>query len=129
MSDYQKILALDFGTKRIGVAISAGILAEPLEIIPHSPEMYQKILSLLTEHQIEKIIVGISENEMAELTKKFVEKLQAVTSVPIVFVDETLSSWEVQQRLFEAGQSRLREKGNIDHFAAAVILQKYLDGE
>jgi putative Holliday junction resolvase len=127
IENFPKVLALDFGTQRIGVAISYGSLAEPLTVLANTPQVMTQIIRLLDEHKVTQIVVGLSENQMAELTQKFVEELKKRTSLPIEFMDETLSSATVQEKLYAAGKRDLRQKGPIDHFAAAEVLQSYLD--
>lgn len=125
------ILAIDFGTVRIGLAISKYILAEPLEIIPNDESKFQKIKEICEKNNIKKIIVGLSENEMARMTQDFVAQLEAqITSdweykPGLEYVDETLSSHSVHERLKSAKKSK--RNANIDHYAAAVFLQDWLD--
>jgi putative transcription antitermination factor YqgF len=120
-------LGIDYGTQRVGTALSHGSLAEPLLIIPNTEKLFSEIQKLLTEHQAEQIVVGLSENEMAEKTQQFVTELKKFTSLPIEFMDETLSSAVVHQRLAEMSGKKQTPKGPIDHFAAAVMLQEWLD--
>lgn len=127
MSSYPVVLAIDFGTKRVGVAISRGSLAEPLVILANSPTLLTEIQTLLDQEAVEQIVIGISENVMAELTKDFVEQLKTVTQLPITLVDETLSSHTVATQLKESGASLKTRQQPIDDRAAAGFLQEYLD--
>ena len=103
------ILGIDYGPKNIGLAISEGFIAEPLKVV-HSLEEIKKVI---TELNIEKIIVGISEGKSRELAEKFGNELQSVVGLPVEFVDETLTT---------------HEAGDKEHSkAAAIILQRYLD--
>ncbi len=120
-------LAIDYGTQRVGVARSFGTLAEPLEILQNTPELFTQLQTVISSQGITKIIVGLSENQMAELTKAFVEELKKYTNLPIEFTDETLSSASVHQKLHERNLGKIHHKGHIDHFAAAEFLQDYLD--
>jgi len=128
MSIYPVILAVDFGTKRVGVAISRGSLAEPLVIIPNSPTLLTQLKEILTQEKVEKLVVGLSENTMAELTRHFVTQLQTVTDLPIELVDETLSSHTAARKLRESGASLRVRQQPLDDRAAAEFLQEYLDG-
>ncbi len=125
------ILAIDFGTVRIGLAISRFILAEPLEIIPNDDSKFLKIREICETNNIKKIIVGVSENEMARMTKVFAIELEAEIKSKweykpeLEYMDETLSSHTVHERLKSAKKSK--RNSNIDHYAAAVILQDWLD--
>lgn len=120
-----KVLAIDYGTVRVGTAVSVATLADPLEIIPNSPQLFERIVQICTDHDIEHIVVGLSENEMAEKTREFVSRLKQHVSVPVELIDETLSSYAVHQKLKTAKKSK--RSGNIDHYAAAEFLQAWLD--
>jgi len=120
----KKILSIDFGTKRVGVAISVGSLAEPLCVLDHDHAL-EGLVKLCQEHQIEQIVFGLSENETARKTKLFAKELTELTHLPIDFADETLSSQAVYERLRSMGNKRL--EGPIDHYSAALILEEYLD--
>lgn len=120
-------MALDYGLARIGVALSYGTLAEPFIILPNTPNVLEKIASLCIQHSIDRIIVGLSENEMAEKTQRFAQAVRGATRLPVEFIDETLSSVEVQGKLAEKNAGKKQYKGPIDHLAAAHFLQQYLD--
>jgi putative transcription antitermination factor YqgF len=129
------ILCIDYGTKRIGVAIATTPIAQPIGVIPNSknPKLtdiitdsaLDQIVKLTNEFSIEKILVGISEGEMAKKTRTFIEKLTQKIHIPIEEVDETLSSSEATDRMRH--MSKTKRQGDRDHIAAAVILQDYLD--
>lgn len=125
----QNVLAIDFGTKRIGLAISRGTLAEPLVVIENDSDTFNKITAIIRDEKITQLVVGISEGEMADLTRDFVQDLEEAVGgeVPIDFADETLSSVEVQERLKEKGIKQSVRSGPIDHFAAALILESWLE--
>ena len=125
------VLAIDYGTVRIGLAVSRYTLADPLEIIPNNENKFEKIRQVCLENEVAKIIVGMSENEMAEKTKEFVTELQEEIfkswerQPTIEFFDETLSSKSVHQKLQSAKKSK--RSSHIDHLAAAEFLQDWLD--
>jgi len=120
------ILGIDWGEAKIGVAISAGKLAEPLAVFTPDSLMSQ-ILKLVNDNSAEKIIVGISENESEEKAREFGKKLKEIVSIPVEFVDETLSTYEAQYLAVEAGVPQKKRKEMEDAFAATLILQRYLD--
>lgn len=130
----KKVLAIDYGTKRVGLATGWAGFAEPLKVLTNAGDkrFYDDLLDVIKEVQPELIVVGLSEREMAEQTKAFVADFQQflekeLGGVPTFdFADETLSSVEVQEKLRQAGHRDLR-KGAIDHYAAAQFLQEYLD--
>ncbi len=129
------VLAIDYGTKRIGVAISQGSLAEPLCILEQEneglstdqalDEAISNLAALCATHNVTQLVIGLSENKMADLTKKFAEKLQQKVDLPIDFIDETLSSYEMHLKLRQT--KRKKKQGPIDHFVAAQLLQEWLD--
>lgn len=129
MSLYPVVLAIDFGTQRVGVAISRGSLAEPLRILPNQPSLVDDIQAIINDEQVEQLVVGISENEMARQTQAFVDQLKKVVTVPVELVDETLSSHTVATQLKEAGAPLRTRQQPIDDRAAAVFLQEYLDSQ
>lgn len=122
-------LAVDYGQKRIGIARSVGWLAEPVKIITQSETAIDQIVELCKEFQIEEIVFGLSEGEMAEETQAFAQVLEQKVNLPIQFFDETLSSKEVQQMILASGKKMKDRQQPIDHFAAAHVLQQFLDGQ
>ncbi len=90
-------------------------------------EATKKIAEICEKEKIEKIIVGISEGEMAKKTKEFVKKLQESVFLPIEEFDETLSTMDAQRLAIESGMSRIKRKKMEDAMAASVMLQNYLD--
>lgn len=120
-----KTLGLDYGTKRVGVALSYASLAEPLLILENDDNLFNHLENLIHAHRIQQIVVGLSENDMADKTRRFAAILQEKTQLPLYFNDETLSSHQVHEFL---KLHRLKQRqGPIDHLAAAVILQNFLD--
>lgn len=125
----KRILALDYGRARVGVAVSAGTLAEPLTVLPANDTLQDQISKLCQEHRINQLVIGISEKDMAEESQKWGQEISAALNLPVTFQDETLSSVEVQQRLRSARSGKRAYSGWIDHYAAAVILERYIDDQ
>lgn len=121
----QKVLGIDYGTTRIGLAIARGPLAEPLTIIPNDQLSIAKIQQIIEREQIEQVVLGLSENQMAEKTKTFATSLKSATHLPLEFVDETLSSYDMHHKLVDSKRSI--KQGPIDHLVAAQLLQDWLD--
>ncbi len=128
------ILCLDYGTRRIGVAVATTPLAEPLTVITNAtknlqdvvtPQALEEVLQLIDKLSIEKVLVGISEGKTAEKTAVFISKLTALTSIPIETIDETLSTHASIETL--SFQKKSKREGPRDHIAAAQMLQEYLD--
>lgn len=120
-----RTLALDYGTVRVGVAISRGTLADPLTILANDAALFDEVLTIIKDEEVAQVVVGVSENEMAQKSQDFANELKKRTQVPIQCVDETLSSKLVHEKLQFAKKSTRR--GPIDHFAAATFLQEWLD--
>lgn len=120
----EKVLAIDFGTKRIGLALSFGTLADPLTVIPNDAQVLNYIAKLVNNYKISQIIVGISENEMAKKTKEFTLQLGRAIKIPIEFHDETLSTANARKKLALRNKSQNQP---VDHLAAAEFLQDWLD--
>lgn len=123
----ETILAIDYGTVRVGLAKSVLSLAQPLHVVPNNEKLLPYLAQLCQELQIDRIVVGISENVMADKTREFVKKLITEVTVPVEFWDETLSSQTVHQKAREMGWNKGKQRQAIDHLAAAEILQEWLD--
>lgn len=125
-------LGLDFGEKKIGLALSAGEISRPFLIlrIKNQELGIKEISRICQKEEIKKIVIGIpeadQESDIVEKIRQFAVKLSHVVKLPVVFQDETLTSKEALQRMIEAGKGR--KKRREEHaFAAAIILQEYLD--
>lgn len=128
----ERVLAIDFGTQRLGVAVTRGSLAEPLAIVKQGEQLWNRLLELVRVEQPALILIGLSENKMADLTRDFADQLQAQLELhqfqlPIELVDETLSSQVVHAKLAAAAAKRTKRQQPIDHYAAAEFLQEWLD--
>ena len=123
---HQKVLGIDYGSKRIGLALSRGSLASPLKVIDSSNAI-AAIKAICLAENIDLIVMGLSENKMAEKTKAFAEKLKQATDLPLEFFDETLSSQTVEGKLKDKSIKKSKRSGAIDHYAAAEILGEWME--
>jgi len=121
-----KLLGIDYGEKYIGLAVATTMLAEPVVTIEKDKALL-RIAQLVDEFQIEQLVVGVSEGEMAEKSKIYGEVLAQQYHLPVVFVDETLSSSESRLKAAQMGMKKSKREGKIDHYAAALLLQDYID--
>lgn len=121
-----KILGIDYGERRIGLAVSEGEIARPLGVEIKNQKSNLKIKELCEREGIAKIVVGISEGKMAGKTREFGRELQKTTSLPIEFFDETLTTQIAIKKMVEAGTSKKKRKEFSDAVSAALILQDYL---
>lgn len=123
-----KILGVDYGQRKVGLALSVGRLAYPFDVLrfKDEKELMAKLQAVIKEEGIEKIVIGVSEGQMAEETRKFGKKLETVVKLPVEFFDETLTTKEAQDLAIEAGIKRKKRKALEDAYAACVILDNYL---
>jgi putative pre-16S rRNA nuclease len=145
----RRILAVDYGRARIGLAIAdsnAGI-AQPLgtlERINRNEDM-RRLREIVREHDVKQVVVGLplrldgTRGEMADEAERFANRIRKQTGVPMEMMDERLTSWEAERLLEEefgrimhgdrkAGRKKKVEKITVDSVAATVILRDYLDG-
>ena len=133
-----RILALDHGTKRIGVAVSdeTKTIAQPLEYIPAEPfaDFLERLKKLLLEKEIDLVLVGLPRNmdgtygPAAQKVQAFVAVLRSAITVPIKTWDERLTSSQANRILIQGKVRRDQRKEKVDKMAAAILLQSYLDG-
>lgn len=132
-----RVLALDHGTVRIGVAVSDELkmIARPLEFIPAEPfpEFVERLKVLIREQQADLIVVGMPRNmdgsygEAAAKVRAFLAALKDVVLVPIRTWDERLTTVSASKALRSGGTKASNQRERIDAAAAAVLLQGYLD--
>lgn len=132
-----RIMALDVGSRTIGIACSDALLmtAQGIETIRRTSleNDFNRLRELISEYEVHELVVGMPKNmngtkgERAGKTEEFVEKMKAVIDLPVTFWDERLSTVMAERQLIAADVSRKKRKGVIDKMAAVVILQGYLD--
>jgi putative holliday junction resolvase len=133
-----RALGLDYGDRRIGVAISdeMGWTAQGVKYIVRTSldKDLAEIKSVMDEYgNVATIVVGMpynmdgSEGERVRITREFIKKLEARFKLPIVEVDERWSTLEAEKFLVSADVSRKKRKGKVDQIAASFILQTYLE--
>jgi putative Holliday junction resolvase len=134
-----RVLALDLGSKRIGVAVSdrSGTIASPLVVLQRSGSTridHERIKALVIEEEAERIVVGLplsmdgSVGKAAQGALKEVKSLASVVGVPIETIDERRTTVTADKMLIERGMRAPERRLIIDKVAAAVILQTWLDG-
>lgn len=132
------ILAFDFGEKRIGVAIGETLLkvAHPLLTIDSESNAarFTQIAAIIQEWRPDLLIVGLpmhldgTPHTLTHLSKKFAQRLEGRFNLPVMMIDERLSSAEAAQSLRGAGVKGREQKAMLDAVAAQTILQSYFDG-
>lgn len=131
------VLGFDFGEKRIGVAVGETMLKTAHAHTTINSETtatrFIEIKKLITEWQPSLLIVGLptyldgTEHQLTQLAKKFAQRLEGRFNLPVMMIDERLSSAEASQQLSDAGIKAREQKQIIDAVAAQVILQSYFD--
>ncbi len=125
------IVAIDYGGRRIGIAVSdSGVLATPHSVVANDGNVLATLERIGNELEVDTWVVGIARRTRTALGEekfhRFAEELRQKTCRPVVLWDETLSTVEAEERLRQGGRKAGR-KNDIDMYAAAVILQSYLD--
>jgi len=132
----RRILALDYGTKRIGVALSdeLGWTAQPLETFERRTldRDIEHIASLVGSHDVRQVVLGFPlqldgrEGPAVQAMGEFAERLERGLPVPVVLWDERMTTKAAEDLLIAADVSRKKRKGAVDRVAAAILLQSYL---
>ena len=132
-----RVIGLDIGTKRIGIALSDPLLitAQPFTTIDRKPEKdaIDQIANIIKEYSVEKIVAGLplmmngDFGPQAQDCEEFAKKIEQKTNINVIFVDERLTSFEAEEILKAQKVKYTKDKGKVDMIAASIILQEYLD--
>ncbi|MBT3261777.1 Holliday junction resolvase RuvX, partial [bacterium] len=130
-----RVLAIDYGEKRIGLALSdpLWLTAQPLSFLENNKIFFVELQKIIQEYDVKKIVLGLPKNLQGHDTAKtlevrtFAEKLQKNLSMEVVFWDERFSTVAVNKFLIGADVSRKKRKKVVDSQAAAFFLQGYMD--
>lgn len=130
----RRVLGVDYGTKRVGLAISDGIglTARPLEVVERA-RLLGRIRHLAQEYELGTIVIGLptglsgNEGESARGAREMGRELSEALGLDVVYVDERFTSKMAEGALLESGMKRQVRKETVDKVAAAIILQTYLD--
>ena len=117
-------LAIDYGTKNIGLAISILDIITPIPAIKNDDHVIANLQKIIADYKIDGIYVGVSEGYFADITKAFVDKLRSVLELNIETVEEAVSTIEAQQIYIQNKNKKKDYKKLIDSVAAAVILRR-----
>jgi len=126
---FNKILGIDFGLSQAGLSFSDGLLAQPFGSLKtiDIDNAITKIAKIVEKQGIDKIVIGISERDMAKKTKEFGEKIKNITGKQVIYQDETLTSFEAKQLMVKSGKPRKKRRSEEHQVAACMILQDFLD--
>lgn len=132
-----RVLAIDHGTKRMGIALSdeLGTIAQPFETVAAEPfaAFLNRLKEILRDKQVELVLVGLPRNmdgsygPAALKVQEFVAALRDAITTPVQTWDERLTSVQANRFLIEADVRRAERKSKVDKTAAAILLQSYLD--
>ena len=132
-----RILAVDHGEKRIGLALSdpTGTIASPLTVIKHVSRLLDaaQVANLAAEKEADLIVIGQSFDEegnpnlAGRRAAKFAEALKEQTNLPIELFDESFSTQDARSTRIEMGVSRKKRSGHMDELAAVMILRSYIE--
>ena len=133
-----KIMALDVGERRVGLAISdpTGLLASPFGVVERGSDDISEIARIAGDNEAVEIVVGLpitmsgESGAQAGRVRAFIRDLRQATDIPVTTLDERLSTVQAERMLRDSGggaRRRSRERGRVDAAAAAVILQARLD--
>ncbi|CCB88833.1 Holliday junction resolvase RuvX [Simkania negevensis] len=133
-----RILSIDYGMKRIGLALSdpMKIIASPLKTLQagkNAQETLDLLLKEIASHDIETIVIGLplhlsnEESEISLLVRKLKEDLETKISTPIILWDERLTSKQVERLMIEGDVKRKKRSQHVDTLSATLILQSYMD--
>ena len=134
-----RILGLDHGTKRVGLALSdeTATIAQPLEFLAAEPvdDFLKRLRDIIDTKGVAEILIGLPRNmngtygPAAEKAQELAARLRTEFSIPVKTWDERLTSVQANRYLIEAGMRRDKRKTKVDQTAAAILLQSFLDSE
>jgi putative Holliday junction resolvase len=134
---HRRILAVDYGRKRIGLALSdeLGLTARPLETFlrTNRRDDLRRMREVCRKHEVARIVVGHpvhmtgETSPMAEEATRFARRLEKELGIGVELADERLTSWEAERTVAETGSSTRRRRGRLDDVAAAILLREYLE--
>lgn len=120
-------LAIDFGTKRIGLAYSVSNIIFTLPMVKNDDKIFIKLKQIILENNISQVYVGLSEGKISEMTKKFIEKLSDMINLPIETVEEAVSTIEADNLFLKNKKKQKTYQKEIDSMAAAIILNRVIN--
>ena len=135
--DEGRVLALDVGERRIGVAMSdpTRVLASPLTTLKAQPRprALEQIAALVVQHEVVAVVVGLpltlsgEVGPQAHAVQAFAKELQAAVSVPLHLFDERLTTIAAERMMIDLGMKPEQRRARIDEVAASIILQDFID--
>ena len=132
----KRILGIDYGKKRIGIALSdpTGIIASPFKTVDRA-EITEVLTTIIEQYAVETIVVGHplrtdgKRGERAIEVEVFAQRIEQDFSVPVILWDERFSTQAAERAMHEMDEKPSRNKAKVDRIAAALVLQSYLDSK
>jgi len=134
-----RTLALDYGDRRVGIALSdeLGLTARPLMTLVRTtwPADLDRLRALIRDHDVRRVVVGLPldmdgrRGGRARLTETIIEKIRGATRLPVIPWDERLTTVQAERILISGDVSRARRRLVIDQVAAVILLQAWLDAQ
>jgi len=121
-----RLLGIDYGQKRIGVALGESGMVKPLSVLLNDDKVMEKIRSLCEQEKIDRIVIGVASSLRGEIDK-FAQKLKEIIDLSVIFQDETLTTQKGVDKMIESGTSQKARRKRIDAIAAAEILESYFN--
>lgn len=124
-----KYLGVDYGKKKVGLAISEGLSVSPLKVLEISSlaDALSKISHIIKSEEIDELVIGVPESgEARRMVEKFMKEIKEIEEIKVLGVDETLSSRNAINELIEQGSSQKKRKRE-DAVSATIILEEYLE--
>jgi putative Holliday junction resolvase len=129
-----RYLGVDYGTKRVGLAISdgLGLTARPLEVVP-AGKAVERICQLIIAHDVARVIIGLptgltgQEGPSVEGARQLARQVEESAGIAVELIDERFTSRMAEAALLESGMRRRDRRATVDKVAAAIILQGYLN--
>ena len=130
-----RYLAIDYGTRRTGLAICdpGETIVSPLIVLQSEKTLPEKIARIVKDENVEAVVLGLplnmdgSEGPQTQIVTRFADRLQACLTIPVYLQDERLSSFGAEEKLAPANLSKAEKKKRLDAVAAAEILEAFLE--
>ena len=137
LSDSGRLIAIDLGTKRIGIAVSDETrkVSRPLPVIERSSwkKLLSQIQAILQEFDAKALIIGLplesngNESEMSMYAREIARKFSLSLNIPVFLQDERVTSYEAKSRLWQSGKNDVDVRAVVDSEAATIILSDFID--
>lgn len=122
-----RLLGLDFGLKKVGVALFLDDWPKPLAVWSNDQQLFSQINKIAMAEGIEKIVVGLPEGAMEKEVRSFGQKLAQTLDLPVEFSSECLTTDDAIDKMLKSGRKRRYRRKMEDAVAAALILENYLE--